>query len=279
MTDSIIPVSDSLKEYARGITGGLLFSLPMLYTMELWWAGFISSPLRLLIYFFVGILLLLAYNHYVGIRSSHTLLEGIAETIEEMGMGLLLTAAVLWLSGRITTDMSFSEINGKIIVEAVTVAIGISVGKTQLGTSDDDDDQEVEKREPHIQRELGIALCGAILIASNVAPTEEIAVIALEIENYKLLLIAFVSIIIGGIILYYSNFKGSKQWVRKPNSQTDVLAGTVIMYAIALTSSAFMLWFFGRFNGLSLHGIIAESIVLGFPAALGASAGRLLIQS
>ena len=65
--------------------------------------------------------------------------------------------------------------------------------------------------------------------------------------------------------------------------QTDnfsqALFGTIIMYAVALTSSAFMLWFFGRFDGLSLHGIVAESVVLGFPAALGASAGRLLIQS
>ena len=280
MTKSTTPVTESLKEYARGITGGLLFSLPMLYTMELWWAGFIASPLRLLLYFLVGIMLLLAYNHYVGIRNSHTLLEGITETVEEMGMGLLLTAVVLWLSGRITTTMSFSEISGKIMVEAVTVAIGISVGKTQLGSSgDEDQDEEAEKREPHLQRELGIALCGSILIASNVAPTEEIEVIALEVSNLKLLLIALISIILGGIILYYSNFKGSKQWVRKPETRSDVIAGTVVMYTIALVSSAFMLWFFSRFNGLAIHGILAESIVLGFPAALGASAGRLLIQS
>ncbi|MEH6408577.1 MAG: TIGR02587 family membrane protein [Leeuwenhoekiella sp.] len=278
MANSTLSVNESLKEYARGITGGLLFSLPMLYTMELWSAGFIASPLRLIIYFFAGILLLLAYNHFVGLRQSHTLAEGIIESIEEMGMGLLLTAFVLWISGRITPDMSLSEISGKMVVEAVTVAIGISVGKRQLGSSENDD-EEVEKREPHLQRELGIALCGAVLIASNVAPTEEVIVIALEVENYKLLLIAFVSILIGGMVLYYSNFKGSDQWVKKPENKTDALAGTLIMYAVALSSSAFMLWFFGRYNNLSLHGIIAEAIVLGFPAALGASAGRLLIQS
>jgi hypothetical protein len=41
------PVHKSLQEYARGIAGGLLFSLPLIYTMEVWWAGFTSHPMRL----------------------------------------------------------------------------------------------------------------------------------------------------------------------------------------------------------------------------------------
>ncbi len=67
--------------------------------------------------------------------------------------------------------------------------------------------------------------------------------------------------------------------ITKPLNSGDVLWGITLMYAVSLLSSAFMLWFFGRFGGLSLYGIIAETIVLAFPAALGASAGRLLIQS
>ena len=40
-------LAESLQEYGRGIAGGLLFSLPLLYTMEVWWAGFIAHPWRL----------------------------------------------------------------------------------------------------------------------------------------------------------------------------------------------------------------------------------------
>ncbi len=43
------PVSNSLREYARGMAGGLMFSLPLLYTMEVWWTGFVAEPMRLLI--------------------------------------------------------------------------------------------------------------------------------------------------------------------------------------------------------------------------------------
>jgi putative integral membrane protein (TIGR02587 family) len=125
---------------------------------------------------------------------------------------------------------------------------------------------------------VNIALCGAILIASNVAPTEEVVVIALESEVHKLLIIALLSIGIGGAVLYYINFKGAKTIVVHSNTWNAVV-GTLLMYAVALLSSAFMLWFFGRFEGLSLYGMVAETVVLGFPAALGASAGRLLIQS
>ena len=279
------PIQESLKEYGRGITGGLLFSLPMLYTMELWWAGFIANSLQLILYFIIGIGLLLIYNRYVGIREDHSFFEGLLESLEEMGMAILVTIFILWLTGRITPLMSLNEISGKIVVEAVTVAIGISVGKSQLGKEEDDKDEEDNDNQkqssvkPDLIRAIGIALCGAILIASNVAPTDEVVVIALEAEAYKLFLIALLSIGIGGAVLYYINFTGTEKFVLKPHHHRKAFAGTIIMYAIALSSSAFMLWFFGRFEGLSLYGIISETIVLGFPAALGASAGRLLIQT
>lgn len=270
-------IDASLREYARGLIGGLLFSLPMLYTMEMWWAGFIVSPLRLIIYLITGLSILLVYNHYVGIRKSHTLLEGISESVEEMGIALLLTVFILWLTQRIAPGMSLKEVSGKTIVEAVTVAIGISVGKTQLGDQGDED--ESEDRGPHIYRGIGIALCGALLVSSNIAPTEEVMVIALEAPAFKLFAIALLSIILASIILYFSNFRGSDLWVMAPQNWQDILLGSLVTYTVALVSSAFLLWFFNRFDNIALYGIIAQTVTLSFPSALGASAGRLLIQS
>lgn len=274
------PIGESLKEYARGIAGGLLFSLPMLYTMELWWAGFMAGPAKLLLYVVVGLFLLMIYNHYVGIRQEHSYWDNFCESVEELGMGLILTVFLLWLTGRILPGMSLSEISGKIVVEAVTFAIGISVGKTQLGSGGDDEDKDSKpsKKRPSLIREINIGLCGAVLIAANVAPTEEIVVIALESATYKLFIMALISMAIGGAILYYTDFKGSVQLKISAKKPMQAIVGTVIMYCVALVSSAFMLWYFGRFNGLGINYIVAETVVLGFPAALGASAGRLLIQ-
>jgi len=276
-------LNDSLREYGRGLTGGLLFSLPMLYTMELWWAGFLSNPVQLLIYFLVGIGLLLIYNRFVGIRGNTSFLDRFLESLEEMGLAILLTAFILWITGRITVLMSVKEISGKIIVEAVTVAIGISVGKAQLGRDREGRNKENEENKISMRHDLikaiGISLCGALLIASNIAPTDEVIVIALESKSYQLLIIAILSIVIGGLVLYHLNFTGTQNLLVKQKNHRKALAGTIIMYAISLISSAFMLWFFGRFENVSLYGMVAETVVLGFPAALGASAGRLLIQT
>ncbi len=126
-------VSKSLAEYGRGIIGGLLFSLPLLYTMEVWWAGFSSHPLHLILYVLATFLLLLGYNYYAGIRHDANLLEVVIDSVEEMGLGILISAIALVVLGRITLDMTLNEAVGKITIEAMTVAIGVSVGTAQLG--------------------------------------------------------------------------------------------------------------------------------------------------
>ena len=122
------PVAKSLQEYGRGIAGGILFSLPLLYTMEVWWAGFSIHPWRLLAAVLITLVLLLGYNRYAGLPSDVGMFEVLIDSIEELGIGLVVATTVLWLLGRIRLDMPVNEIAGKIIVESLIVAIGVSVG-------------------------------------------------------------------------------------------------------------------------------------------------------
>ena len=284
----------SLQEYLRGIAGGLLFSLPLLYTMEVWWAGFIAHPLRLLIYVLATFTLLLGYNRYCGLRCDASPTEVAIDSIEEMGLGLVIAAFVLWLLGQITFEMTVSEILGKIIVEAMTVAIGVSIGTAQLGGSEDNQEDDTgmdsdashssgavpfltEDDENDFGGQMTIALCGAVLFAANVAPTEEIIMVANETASAKVLGVALLSILMGTLILFYIDFNGSQRF-SKSRSIKNVVFGAVITYAIALFASASILWFFGRFDGIAPTICLAETIVLGLGATLGASAGRLLLQ-
>ena len=89
------PIAKSLQEYGRGIIGGLLFSLPLLYTMEVWWAGFSSHPLHLILYVVATFLLLLGYNYFAGLRHDANLAEVVIDSVEEMGLGLLISAIAL----------------------------------------------------------------------------------------------------------------------------------------------------------------------------------------
>jgi putative integral membrane protein (TIGR02587 family) len=272
--------AQSLREYARGVAGGLLFSLPLLYTMEVWWAGFSSHPWRLAVYVVATFVLLLGYNYYAGLRQDTCFEEVIIDSVEEMGIGLGVAALVLWLLGRVTFEMPASESIGQIVIEAMTVAIGVSVGTAQLGGEADEEGEKgvgEGSGEIHFGSEVVLALCGAFLFAANVAPTEEIVMIAVETTVWRLLGMALLSLALGALILYYSEFSGSKRHVRF-DTHHDVLFGTVITYAVALLASAMVLAFFGRFDGQGLATCVAQTVVLGVAATLGASAGRLLLQ-
>ena len=278
------PVTESLREYGRGITGGLLFSLPLLYTMEVWWAGFITRPAHLLLYLLGTFVLLLGYNRYGGFRRDVDWSEVLTDSVEELGLGLLVSTGVLFLIGRITPDSSWPEVVGMVTVEAGSVAIGISVGSAQFGGGGggeggkQGDDERKRDAADHVPGQLIIGFCGAVLFAANVAPTEEIVMIAVELTPVRQLGTALLSLLLGGLILYQLDFTGARRFTRRGHLR-DVLAGTVITYALALVSGALVLWFFGRFDGNSLSICVAQVVVLGFAGTLGASAGRLLIQS
>lgn len=272
--------AESLQEYGRGLAGGLLFSLPLLYTMEMWWAGFIAQPWRLLGLLAFTYVLLLGYNRFAGMHHDASWPEVAIDSVEELGLGLVTSAAILFLLGQIGADMSRHEVLGKIVVEAAVVAIGFSVGTAQLSAGDADErrDEDRTRRSGGAGGELVIAFCGAVLFAANVAPTEEIVIIAIEADPFRLLGIAVVSVAIGSVTLYFSNFHRSRAVVRVANAR-DVLLGSTTTYAVALAASAVILWFFGRFDGVAPEIAAGQIVALGFPATLGASAGRLLLSS
>ena len=107
---------ESAREYGRGVAGGLIFSLPMLYTVEVWAAGFRLSPGRILLLAAVTFLLLLLYNRFAGLRRDASFLEVAIDSVEELGLGLVIAAAMLWLTGQIDSQTQFAEIAGKTVV-------------------------------------------------------------------------------------------------------------------------------------------------------------------
>jgi putative integral membrane protein (TIGR02587 family) len=271
-------VGESCREYGRGVAGGLLFSLPLLYTMEVWHAGFVMTPQRQLVYVLLALVLLLGYNRYAGLHPDTTWTEIAIDSIEEMGIGLLLSAVVLFLIGRLTAEQDTSEVVGRIVVEAVTVAIGVSVGTAQLGTESGDEQPGMQDRgEGSLGGQLTLALCGAVLFAANVAPTEEIVLIGIELTGLQLALLGLGTMMVAALILYFSDFRGARRWA-KAEGWVAMLRGTVVTYAVGLLASAVILWLFGRLDDSGPAAIAGQTVALGVASTIGASAGRLLLQ-
>ncbi|RIJ41388.1 TIGR02587 family membrane protein [Pontibacter oryzae] len=272
----------SLKEYARGIAGGLLFSFPLLYTMEVWWAGFVAEPQDLLVLVIVTYLLLLGYNKFAGMHPDASWPSVFIDSIEEMGIGLLISFVVLLMLNRIQlSGMMIDELMGKLIIEAMAVSIGVSIGTAQLGAEAYEEKKERDNERPSLRdskRALFVlGLCGAIVIGGNAAPTEEIVMIALEASPDHVFAMALGSLLLSIIVVYFSDFRGTSGLSSK-NLVYNMTFDTCLSYLTALGASAFILWFFGRFDGVSFWVGFSQVIVLGVLASLGASAGRLLIK-
>lgn len=292
LLDNAKPIKDSAKEYARGIAGGLLFSFPLLYTMEVWWAGFIATPSSLLIFILLTFFLLLGYNRFAGMRPDASWREVAIDSIEEMGIGLILSFGVMLMLNRIQLGtMSIDEIMGRVIIEAMFVSIGVSIGTAQLGAENGEgkeangqiDDEKAANGHGEIRRsdKLGVAvlaLCGSIVVGGNVAPTEEVLMIAVEADPAHVLIMALVSLLLSAVITSFIDFKGSYRGERD-NFLYHLVFDTCMCYIVALAASCFVLWFFGRFENVSFWIVFSEVIVLGVLSSIGASAGRLLINS
>jgi putative integral membrane protein (TIGR02587 family) len=266
-------LSESVREYGRGIAGGLLFSLPLLYTEEVWRAGLLLSPLRQLAALALTFGVLLGYNRYAGLRPERSWTEIVLEAVEELGLGLLLAALVLVLLSRITPDQHPNQIVGLAVMEGICVAIGVSVGTAQLGARTEEHAEAGSKRAIGFGGQLVIAFCGAILLAANIAPTDEMLELAAEASAIKLIAIGALSLALGGFVLFFGDFRGSRRWSRA-DSPGAIARGTVITYATALVASAVLLWLFGRFDGAPPTAIVGQTVVLGAAATIGAIRGN-----
>ena len=270
---------DSFREYGRGIAGGFLFSLPLILTMEVWAAGVTVPPARLLAGLAGTFVLLCGYNAYAGLHHETRLREIVVDSVEELGIGLTLSGLILLLLGRIGPQTTWPEALGMVVVEGLFVAVGVSVGTAQLQGGDSKTSSERHPRGRHesLWSELVLAACGAVLIAANVAPTEEILLLASSMSPALLLASVGTSLLLAATLLYFSHFTGSARFA-DTRGLSGIMHGTAITYATALVASAGILWFFGRFaqHGVTLN--VAQCIVLGLAGTLGASAGRLLLR-
>ena len=125
-------------------------------------------------------------------------------------------------------------------MEGLFIAVGVSVGTAQLSGGDDNggsDSGSPQGRHQTLSSELVLAVCGAVLIAANVAPTDEILFLASEMSPIQLLGTMSTSLMLAATLLYFSDFTGSARFAGT-RALFGVAHGTVITYAAALASSA-----------------------------------------
>ena len=114
-------------------------------------------------------------------------------------------------------------------------------------------------------------------LAFNIAPTEEVQLIAHQMGPIRGLILITVSIGLLHLIVYELGLPGEDLRRASGGFTRTFLTFTAPGYSIALLVSLYALWTFGRLDGVTIHEINGMVVVLSFPAALGCATARLVI--
>jgi putative integral membrane protein (TIGR02587 family) len=264
-----------LVALARAFAGAIIFGLPLLMTMEMWALGFYMEPLRLALFLAVMFPLLVVLGYYAGFEADAGWRDLVVSACVAYAVAFVAAAAGLALLGTLGPGMSVEEIVGKISLQAIPASIGAMLARSQLGEREEQESEE--RRRDTYHGELFLATVGALFLAFNVAPTEEVVLISTMMTEWHALALVGVSLAIMHAFVYAVEFRGQTAVHPELSPWSEFLRLTVVAYALALLVSLYVLWSFGRSDGLAFGELLMQTVVLGFPAAIGAAAARLIL--
>lgn len=289
-----------LQDLVRATSGGFLFGIPLLYTMEVWWIGSFTGPAQMLAVLATTYLIVLLLNRTDGFRQLRpdSLKQSAIDSIEAIAIALLCALGTLLLLQQVTLETPLSEALGKIVLEATPFALGVALARSILQEDDDDDNSEGDARpnadkrpaeeagaapaltllESDTLRDLGATLVGALIIAFNIAPTDEISMLEAAIAPPGLLAVIAASLALSYCIVFAAGFASQKRRQQQQGLFQHPLSETVISYLVSLLLAAAMLWFFHRLGPSDPWQLwFKDTLILGLPATIGGAAGRLAI--
>ncbi|HEU4745972.1 MAG TPA: DUF2391 family protein, partial [Anaerolineales bacterium] len=189
-------------------------------------------------------------------------------------VGYVVATVMLFLFGIIKPGMSVDELIGKIALHAIPCSIGAILGRRQLGAEETHKEQ---RRQELYGGKIFLMGAGAIFLAFQLAPTEEMVRIGYQITGWHAAALAIVSLCIMQAFLCSIEAQDRRSIFSPAFFWGVFMRLTVVGYALALLLSLYVLWTFGRLDGSSLSEAMMSILILGFPAALGASAARLIL--
>ncbi|MGH2578951.1 MAG: DUF2391 family protein, partial [Actinomycetota bacterium] len=117
----------SAEDVMRGVAGGVLLGVPLLYTQETWSLGRSVSPLLILAGLAVTFVANVALSYFVGFRPGRTH-RPVEDAVVGMGLSGLLSALLLVLLDRVGPETSLENLLGVAALTAIPVSLGFSVG-------------------------------------------------------------------------------------------------------------------------------------------------------
>lgn len=291
--------SNEAVDLVRAASGGLLFGVPLLYTMEVWWTAEHTTAAQAMVVLSLTLLPVVVLNRTAGFRKSRaaTWREAFFDAVEAMGVAAVAAFIVLVLLREITGSTPPDVAAQKVVYQVLPFSIGIGVAAHFFRESRDDeggdgeggDGEEADGGRDGSEggsgdegplhgtvADVSATLIGSAFIALNIAPTEEVPMLASAMgPQWQMALVGFSLLVTYGIV-FVAGFSGQRKRRQQQGVLQRPLSETAAAYLVSLGSAALMLTVFQQMSG-PFTWQLGQTIVLGLPAAVGGAAGRLAI--
>jgi putative integral membrane protein (TIGR02587 family) len=218
-------MSDGIREagrrvgtdLVRGVAGGMILGVPLLYTMEMWWIGMYVSDWKIAGALLTALAVNVGLNHASGFAEEHDFRSDLRHGVIALGASAGIALVVLVLIRAVPGGYSFSGSVGKVALAAIPVSLGFSIANTQFGGGGRLEEKQPHDEDPEMARakadmlDAGINLAGAILFVFAVAPTEEILLIASRTTGWHWAGLVVFSLLLSYGIVFVADFSGSRQ--------------------------------------------------------------------
>lgn len=262
--------------YARGLgrasIGALLFALPLFMTMEMWEVGAAGDQGRIAVLLAVALPLLVGLSYFAGFEHAFGAVDHVLDAFAAWAVAACAGAVALSLFGVVSPSDTASALAGSIAIVTFPAAIGALLAAKQLGGQAADasgDSRSYGAR-------LFLMLVGALFVALNVAPTEEMVLIAYQVGPLQAALLAVASLALLHALLFWVDFARRDARERR-RFWSVLLRHSCAGYGICAVVSLFLLWVFGRTDGVSLRELTEYVAVLSFAGALGAGLAHAVV--
>ena len=258
------------RDLARAFGGALLFTVPLLMTMEMWQLGLYLDGRHLTVFLLAALPLLFGLARYAGFSEDRGLLADVFDMLAALAVGFITAAGLLVALNALQIGATGGQMLAQITLQAVPGALGALLARRQLGEATDAD-RDARATYPG---ELFLMVAGALFLGLNVAPTEEVILIAFRATPWHTVALVLLSLGLMHIIVYQAGFAGQEE---QGQPLTAFFHFTLAGYGLVLLVCALLLWIFGRAEGQALAPLVSMTVVLAFPASIGAAAARLLV--
>jgi putative integral membrane protein (TIGR02587 family) len=273
-----------LDALARGIGGGLLFGMPLLFTMEMWWVGEFTGRPRTIAFLVIAFLINVALSRLGGFRSTRhgSLRTDVEQAIEAMAIGVVLSTVTLFALGRLNGATSPDVMLGTIAMQVVPLSLGVMVADVVFtpssGRVHDSASGPTGSPLRELLSDVGATFAGAVFIGFAIAPTDEVPMLAVGMEPGNIIATVALALMASYVIVFASGFDPSHRAPHPGGLFQNPFSETMLSYAISLVAAAVMLVGFGQIDsGDPPHAALIKILVLAVPASIGGAGGRVVV--